>query len=193
MIDLRKVLGKPRMVVEYILKFIEIELKCENDFEIPEFYRITSPKVGKSWYCFENLKKSEILENDSWRRLLPFEFPERKLGWRFSCRCSTETVAKQTRKGPLHDGTLEYKKVVFENHCSLKVLVNYHNCFEEGIEVYINNTEGWKWLWNFRLLSGLNFFKKVGTYLYIFDFYVFAKNLENDSGKGLLPFEFPER
>ena len=33
-----KVLGNSRIVVEHILKFIEIVLKCENDFEISEFY-----------------------------------------------------------------------------------------------------------------------------------------------------------
>ena len=35
-----KVLGNSRIVVEHILKFIEIVLKFENDFEISEFYRI---------------------------------------------------------------------------------------------------------------------------------------------------------
>ena len=32
--------GNSRIVVEHILKFIEMVLKCENDFEISEFYRI---------------------------------------------------------------------------------------------------------------------------------------------------------
>ena len=35
-----KVLVNPRIVVEHMLKFIEIVVKCENDFEISEFYRI---------------------------------------------------------------------------------------------------------------------------------------------------------
>ena len=43
-----KVLVNSRIVVEHILKFIEIVFKCENDFEISEFYpsRIFV-KVGK--------------------------------------------------------------------------------------------------------------------------------------------------
>ena len=35
-----KVLVNDIIVVEHILKFIEMVLKCENDFEILEFYRI---------------------------------------------------------------------------------------------------------------------------------------------------------
>ena len=35
-----EVLGNSRIVVEHILKFIEMILKCENDFKISEFYRI---------------------------------------------------------------------------------------------------------------------------------------------------------
>ena len=36
-----------RIVVEYILKFIEMVLKCEIDFEISEFY--SSRTFRKSW------------------------------------------------------------------------------------------------------------------------------------------------
>ena len=35
-----KVLGNDIIVVEHILKFIEIVLKLGNDFDISEFYRI---------------------------------------------------------------------------------------------------------------------------------------------------------
>ena len=34
-----KVLGNDIIVVEHVLKFMEMVLKCENDFEISEFYR----------------------------------------------------------------------------------------------------------------------------------------------------------
>ena len=34
-----KVLGNSRIVLKHILKFIEMILKDENDFEISEFYR----------------------------------------------------------------------------------------------------------------------------------------------------------
>ena len=42
--------------------------------------------------------------------------------------------AKRARRR-LHDGTLDHEKVVWGDHCSLKVPVNLHNCCEEGIEV----------------------------------------------------------
>ena len=43
-----QVLGNPKIVVEDILKFIEMVLKCKNDFEISEFYRSQIfQKVGK--------------------------------------------------------------------------------------------------------------------------------------------------
>ena len=35
-----KVLVNPMIVLEHILKFIEIVLKCENNFEISEFYPV---------------------------------------------------------------------------------------------------------------------------------------------------------
>ena len=35
-----KVLGNDEFVLDHILKFIEILLKSENDFEISEFYRV---------------------------------------------------------------------------------------------------------------------------------------------------------
>ena len=35
-----KVLVNSRIVVEHMFKFIEMVLKDENDFKIPEFYRI---------------------------------------------------------------------------------------------------------------------------------------------------------
>ena len=38
MSDAMKVLVNDIIVVEHILKFIEMILKFENDFEIPEFY-----------------------------------------------------------------------------------------------------------------------------------------------------------
>ena len=52
-----KVLGNSIIVVEHILKFIEMELKFENDFKISEFYpsRIFV-KVEKLGDFFENLK-----------------------------------------------------------------------------------------------------------------------------------------
>ena len=53
-------------------------LKYENDFEISEFYPSrTFSKSRNMMRFFEILKFSE---NDSGRGLLPFEFPERKLG-----------------------------------------------------------------------------------------------------------------
>ena len=42
------------------------------------------------------------------------------------------------QKGRLHADTLDHEKVVFEDHCFLKVRVNLHNCYEEHIEVYRN-------------------------------------------------------
>ena len=38
-------------------------------------------------------------KNKNAERLLPFESPERKPGWRFTARCHTETVAKRARRG----------------------------------------------------------------------------------------------
>ena len=35
-----KVLGNSRIGLKHILKFIEMVLKDENDFEISEFYRV---------------------------------------------------------------------------------------------------------------------------------------------------------
>ena len=63
------------IVVKNILKFIEIVLKCENNFEISEFYpsRIFV-KVEKLEDFFEKSKFP-----GKWKKegFLPFEFPER--------------------------------------------------------------------------------------------------------------------
>ena len=52
-----KVLGNSRIVLEQILKFIEMVLKDENDFEISEFYIVqTFLKSRKMVRFFENFK-----------------------------------------------------------------------------------------------------------------------------------------
>ena len=57
-----------------MLKFIEIVLKYENDFDIPEFYRIQT--FSRSWQIvifFEFLIFWEIKEGGA----PPFKFPKR--------------------------------------------------------------------------------------------------------------------
>ena len=50
-----EVLVNSIIVVEHILKFIEMVLKFENDIEISEFYRLlTFPKSRKVMRFFEN-------------------------------------------------------------------------------------------------------------------------------------------
>ena len=59
MSDAMEVLVNDIIVVEHILKFIEMVLKFENDFEIPEFYRVqTFQKSQKMVRFFENPKFS---------------------------------------------------------------------------------------------------------------------------------------
>ena len=60
-----RVLVHPRIVLEHILKFIEMVLKDEDDFEISEFYQPHE--------IF--LKISNFLENDSGRGSCPSSFP----------------------------------------------------------------------------------------------------------------------
>ena len=45
------------------------------------------------------------------------------------------------QKGRLHDGAPGHEKVVFEDHCFLKVLVNYNNSCGAHIEVYRHGIE----------------------------------------------------
>ena len=77
-----KVLGNPIIVVEDILKFIEMVLKCENDFKISEFHR--------SRTFFEKLKNEESFvlkilnfpknrENDNGRGSCPSSSPSGNL------------------------------------------------------------------------------------------------------------------
>ena len=76
-----KVLGNSRIVVEGILKFIEIVLKCENDFEISEFYRIqTFEKLEIEEIIFENFKSfRNICEINSGRGSCPSSSPSGNL------------------------------------------------------------------------------------------------------------------
>ena len=68
-----KVLGNDIIVLEHILKFIEMILKCENDFEISEFYRIQT--FRKSCFLKIYLKFSNFRENDSGRGSCPSSSP----------------------------------------------------------------------------------------------------------------------
>ena len=73
-IALLKCLGVTIIVVEQILKFIEMVLKFGNDFEISEFYRLlTFPKSSKMMRLF--LKFSNFLENESGRGSCPSSSP----------------------------------------------------------------------------------------------------------------------
>ena len=73
-----EVLVNDIIVVEHILKFIEMVLKCENDFGISEFYSSrTFSKSRKIKILFLN---SQISGKITAEELLPFEFSERKLG-----------------------------------------------------------------------------------------------------------------
>ena len=61
-------------VLEHILKFIEMVLKDENDFEISEFYPSrTFPKIQKNDEIF--LKFSNFRENESGRGSCPSSYP----------------------------------------------------------------------------------------------------------------------
>ena len=66
-------MGNSIIVVKQILKFIEMVLKCENDFEISEFY------PSRTFAKVENdetfLKFSNFLENVSARGSCPSSFP----------------------------------------------------------------------------------------------------------------------
>ena len=69
-------------------------------------------KVGKWWDFFEILKFSGKWEREG---LLPFEFPERKLGWRFTARChNTKTVAKRASWGGCTTVLLTMKKLFWK-------------------------------------------------------------------------------
>ena len=71
-----KVLVNDIIVLEHMLKFIEMVPKDENDFKISEFYQPrTFAKVGKSCYLKKKFKFSGKCEREG---LLPFEFPERQ-------------------------------------------------------------------------------------------------------------------
>ena len=138
-----------------MLKFIEMVLKPWNNFEISEFYQPrTFAKVEKLMrFVFEISKFS-----GKWKRegLLPFEFPERKLGWRFTARCHSEAG----QKGRLHADTFDHAKVVFEDVCCDGGAWEWHNSCGEDIESYRNCIKVWKWFWIFRVLSIPDIFKK---------------------------------
>ena len=68
-----KVLVNDIIVLEHILKFIEMVLDVENDFQISEFYRIHFfEKVDSLQFFFEF---SKLLENDSGRGSCPSSYP----------------------------------------------------------------------------------------------------------------------
>ena len=81
------------------------------------------------------------------------------------------------QKGRLHAHAPDHEKVVSEGHCILEVLGNYNNSCEEHIEVYRNGIKVWKWRWNFRVLSILNFSKKSEIGDIFWKFQIFWKML----------------
>ena len=103
-----------------------------------------------------------------------------KQGWRFTAGFEYQNSTSAGQKGRLHADTLDHENVVFDDHCFVKVLGNYNNCCGEGIEVYRNGIEVWKWLWNCRVLSIPDFCKSWK----IMRFFV-------KISQGLLPFELP--
>ena len=69
-----KVLGNSIIVVKHILKFVEMVLKFENNFEISEFYHLKKLKNDKIFLNFSNFR-----ENDSGRGSCPSSSPSGNL------------------------------------------------------------------------------------------------------------------